>query len=93
MITSGAPALMFSNKRWLIRTISPNLWVRSSSLRSPLSRVILGLTVTGGICRTVKIVHSGRNSPALNPNTGRSSSLIFSSLARISIGDKRISPS
>ena len=56
---SGAPALMFSNKLWLILTISPSLCVKSSSLLSPDSSVMLGLIVTGGIGSTVKIIHSG----------------------------------
>ena len=58
-IISGAPAFMFSNSLWFILTISPILCVKSSSLLSPLSRVMLGLIVTGGIARTVNIIHSG----------------------------------
>src|SRR3989344_9338425 len=83
---SGAPALMFSNRRWLILTMSPNLWVRSSSLLSPDSRVIEGRIVTGGMGSIVKIIHSGLTALGLSPNSSRSSSLIFSSLALISIG-------
>src|SRR3989339_406835 len=56
---SGAPAFMFSNSLWFILTMSPILWVRSSSLLSPLSSVIEGRIVTGGIESTVKTIHSG----------------------------------
>src|SRR3989338_727349 len=93
MIISGAPALMFSNSLWLILTMSPILCVRSSSLLSPLSSVMLGLIVTGGIGRTVSTVHSGLINSGLMPNSQQSSSGIFSSLVLISTGLTLLSPS
>ena len=77
---------MFSNKRWLILMMSPSLCVKSSSLLSPLSRVMLGLIVTGGIGKIVNTDHSGLNAAGLIPNNLQSSSGIFSNLALISIG-------
>ena len=50
-----------------MRTTSPNLWVKSSSLRSPVSSVMLGRIVTGGIAKTDKIAHSGRAAFGFNP--------------------------
>ena len=65
---------------------STSLWVRSSSDLSPVSKVIEGLTVTGGTGSTVKTNHSGLATSALTPKTYASSSVIFSSLSRTSEG-------
>src|SRR3989344_4470104 len=66
--------------------MSPSLCVKSSSLLSPLSKVMLGLIVTGGIDKTVNISHSGLAYFGLNPKRVTSSSDIFSNLALTSIG-------
>ena len=76
----------FSRSRWLIRSTSTSLWVRSSSLRSPDSRVIEGRTWTGGTGRTVRTIHSGRPNFGLRPIARTSSSGIRSSRARTSFG-------
>src|SRR3989338_4892318 len=83
---SGAPALMFSKSLWLILTMSPSLWVRSSSLRSPLSRVMLGLMVTGGMGRRGRMVHSGRAYSGLSPRRRTSSLDTLLSHSRTSMG-------
>src|SRR3989338_7381897 len=90
---SGAPALIFSNSLWLILTMSPSLCVRSSSLRSPLSRVMLGLMVTGGMDSTVITIHSGLTWGTFSPNISQSWSGIFSILALTSIGLSLLSSS
>ena len=46
---------MFSKSLWLILTISLSLCVRSSSDLSPVSKVILGLIVTGGTDIVLKV--------------------------------------
>src|SRR3990167_8255882 len=79
-IISGAPALIFSNNLWFILTISPSLCVKSSSLLSPLSNVMLGLIVTGGIGSIVKTSHSGLTCSGFKPNKKQSSSGILSNL-------------
>src|SRR3989337_278750 len=63
----GAPASRFSRSRWLIRRTSKSLWVRSSSERSPDSRVIDGRTVTGGTRRAVRAIPSGRATSGVVP--------------------------
>ena len=85
----GAPAAMFSCSLWFILTMSTSLWVRSSSDRSPDSRVMEGLTVTGGTGRTVRTVHSGRATAGSISMRSTSSSGIISSLSRMSIGVRR----
>src|SRR6056297_1955576 len=67
---------MFSRSLWFILITSTNLWVKSSSDRIPLSKVMDGLTLTGGIGNTVKIVHSGLVVSVLIPNMAQSSSEI-----------------
>ena len=59
-INCGAPVSRFSRNRWLILNTSTSLCVKSSSERSPLSRVIDGRTVIGGTGRTLRTIHSGR---------------------------------
>ncbi len=59
MINSGAPKSIFSSNLLFILTISTSLCVKSSSDLSPVSRVIEGLTVTGGIGKRVMIKNSG----------------------------------
>ena len=44
---------------WLTRMISTILWVKSSSDLIPVSKIIDGLTVTGGTGSACKINHSG----------------------------------
>src|SRR3989344_9590338 len=90
---SGAPAFIFSNNLWFILIISLNLWVRSSSLLSPVCNVIEGLIVTGGIGNIAIIPHSGLANFGSNPNNVTSASEIFSSLVLISITDILLSPS
>ena len=75
---------MFSTNLWLIRKISTNLWVKSSSERSPVSKVMEGLTVTGGTGKTVKTNHSGLATSGLIPKTKISSAVILSNLSLIS---------
>ncbi len=58
---------MFSINLWLILKISTNLWVKSSSDLSPVSKVIEGLTVTGGTGNTVNTIHSGRATSGFTP--------------------------
>src|SRR3989338_3205385 len=86
IIISGAPALIFSNNLWFILTISPSLCVKSSSLLSPLSNVMLGLIVTGGIGSIVKTSHSGLTCSGFKPNKKQSSSGILSNLLLTSMG-------
>src|SRR3990167_2037591 len=82
---------MFSNSLWFILTISPNLCVKSSSDLSPLSKVILGLIVTGGIGNKDKTIHSGLDFLGFKPKIVTSSSFIFSNLILISIGKTLLS--
>jgi len=84
MISWGAPASRFSWKRWLILMMSTSLWVRSSSLLWPDSRVMEGRMVTGGTGSTVSIIHSGLAVAGFMPITAMSSSGIFSKRSRIS---------
>ncbi len=86
MISWGAPASRFSWNRWLILMMSTSLWVRSSSLLWPLSRVIDGLIVTGGTGRTVRSIHSGLAVSGFIPITLMSSSGIFSNRSLMSEG-------
>ena len=51
-----------------------------------MSKVIDGLTVTGGTGSTVKTNHSGLATSGLTPKTKESSSLIFSKRSRTSEG-------
>src|SRR3989344_5049108 len=73
--------------------MSPSLCVKSSSLLSPVSKVILGLIVTGGTGNIFNIIHSGLANLESNPKNATSESLIFSSLALISIGLNLLSSS
>ncbi len=82
IMKSGAPISRFFFSRSLMRTTSTSLCVRSSSLRSPVSSVMLGRTVTGGIGSIVSTNHSGL--PPFIFMSAASSSLIFSSLCRTS---------
>ncbi len=66
--------------------MSTSLWVRSSSLLSPDSRVIEGLAVTGGTGRTVRIIHSGLETSVSNPMAVASESVVFSSRSLMSVG-------
>ena len=61
------------------------MWVKSSSDLSPVSKVIEGLTVTGGTGKTVNTNHSGLATSGLTPKTKASSSEILSSLSRTSL--------
>ena len=79
MMKSGAPRSMFSFSLSLILTTSTSLWVKSSSDLSPVSRVMEGLTVTGGIGSRVNVSHSGLI--FLSPIISKSSALIFSNLS------------
>ena len=58
----------------------------SSSDLSPVSNVIDGLIVTGGIGRTVNMNHSGLANSGSNPSNATSLSVIFSNLVLISVG-------
>jgi len=78
MMKSGAPISRFFFSLSLILTTSTSLCVRSSSDLSPVSRVMLGLTVTGGIGSIVSTNHSGL--PPFIFIIATSSSVIFSSL-------------
>ena len=84
-ISWGAPASRFSLSLWLILRTSTSLWVRSSSDLSPESRVMEGLTVTGGTARAVRTIHSGLHVEGSIPRVTRSSSGILSSLSRTSL--------
>ena len=90
MIKSGAPRSIFSFNLSLILTISTSLCVKSSSLLSPVSNVIEGLTVTGGIGSKVKISHSGL---AFKPIRDKSSSFILSNLSLTADAVKVCAPS
>ena len=81
----GAPASRFSLSLWLILRTSTSLWVRSSSDLSPESRVMEGLTVTGGTASAVRTIHSGLHVEGSIPRVTRSSSGILSSLSRTSL--------
>ncbi len=59
MMNSGAPKSIFSANLLFILTISTSLCVKSSSDLSPVSSVIEGLTVTGGIGKRVMMNNSG----------------------------------
>ncbi len=86
MMSVGAPASMFSFRRWLILMMSTSLWVKSSSERIPDSNVIEGRTYTGGTGNTWRTIHSGRATFGLKPKISRSSSETRSSLSRIMLG-------
>ena len=60
--------------------------VRSSSERSPDSRVIEGLIGTGGTERTVNTIYSGLVISGLNPKHSKSEFGTFSSLDLTSLG-------
>src|SRR3989344_8085091 len=85
MITSGAPALRFSHSLWLDLMISESLCVKSSSLLSPESRVIDGLTVTLGTSNKDNTAHSGLHVLGFIPIFFISSSFIATSLSLTSI--------
>ena len=72
--------------------MSTNLWVRSSSERIPVSRIIEGLTVTGGTGNACKTNHSGRAVLGSYPNNARSSSGIIDNRSLIVIGSNLFSP-
>ncbi len=77
IIICGAPASMSCSSLWFILIMSTSLCVRSSSLLSPLSSVIDGLTFTGGTRSVVIMNHSGLVAAGSIPSMLRSSSLIF----------------
>ena len=87
MITSGAPAFKFSHNLWFDLIISESLCVKSSSLLSPVSRIMLGLTVTGGTKSDVRTAHSGLHVFELIPIFLNSSSGILTSISLISVGN------
>ncbi len=58
-ISGGVPASLLSLSLWFTLMMSTILWVRSSSDLIPVSKIIDGLTVTGGTGRTWRINHSG----------------------------------
>ena len=58
-INGGVPASLLSFSLWLTLMISTILCVKSSSERIPVSRIIEGLTVTGGTGNAWRINHSG----------------------------------
>ena len=58
-ISGGVPASLLSFSLWLTLIISTILWVKSSSDLIPVSRIIDGLTVTGGTGNAWRINHSG----------------------------------
>ncbi|CAI8209052.1 MAG: Uncharacterised protein [Candidatus Nitrosopelagicus brevis] len=66
--------------------------VRSSSERIPVSRIIEGLTVTGGTGNACKTNHSGRAVFGSYPNNERSSSGIIDNRSLIVIGSNLFSP-
>ncbi len=89
MIRVGAPASMFSLSLWLILIMSTSLWVRSSSALIPDSRMMLGLTSTGGTGSTCSIIHSGLATLGSKPSSSRSSSGILSNHSLIMLGVRR----
>src|SRR6266571_56265 len=66
--------------------MSTSLWVRSSSDLMPDSRVMEGLTETGGTGITWRTAHSGLAALGSIPRRIRSSSGILSSLSRTVLG-------
>ena len=88
----GTPDSSASRSFWLILMISTSLWVRSSSDLMPDSRVIEGLTETGGTGMTWRTAHSGRAALGSIPRRIRSSSGILSSLSRTVLGVNRTAP-
>ncbi len=72
--------------------MSTILCVRSSSDLIPVSRIIEGLTVTGGTGRTCRMNHSGLAVFGSYPRSFRSSSLICVNLSLIVIGSSLCSP-
>ncbi len=82
----GAPASLFSLSLWLILRTSTSLCVTSSSDLSPDSRVMDGLTVTGGTGRAVRIIHSGLDTFGSMPSAIMSSFGMRSSRSLTSFG-------
>src|SRR5207302_7346300 len=72
--------------------MSTSLCVKSSSDRIPDSRVMLGLTETGGTGITWRTAHSGRAALGSKPKRMRSSSAILSSRSLIVLGVSRTAP-
>ena len=91
-INGGVPASLLSFSLWLTLIISTILCVRSSSDLIPVSRIIDGLTVTGGTGKTCRINHSGLAVTGSYAKRLRSSSIIWENLSRIVIGSNLCSP-
>ena len=72
--------------------MSTILWVRSSSDLIPVSKIIDGLTVTGGTGSACKINHSGLAVSGSYPKSFRSSFVIWENLSRIVTGSNLFSP-
>ena len=85
----GTPDSSASRSFWLILIISTSLCVRSSSDLMPDSRVMDGLTDTGGTGITCNTAHSGLAAFGSIPNRMRSSSGIRSNRSLIVLGVSR----
>ena len=84
MASAVAPRSILALIRLLYLMMSPSLWVRSSSFRTPVSLRTEGRMQGGGTGRTVQIIHSGRLNLGQNPRASESSSVMRRRMRRTS---------